>query len=67
MGWRQIFAHGVAIKDAFDKRFGVKVVDPRFMLGNERNLYEVDWVRYCHATQVGKIEGVWEGFVRQAL
>ena len=25
-------AHGVAIKDAFDKRFGVKVVDPRFML-----------------------------------
>ena len=62
MGWRQIFAHGVAIKDAFDKRFGVKVVDPRFMLGNERNLYEVDWVRYCHATQVGKIEGVWEGF-----
>ena len=37
-------------------------MDPRFMLGNERNLYEVDWVRYCHATQVGKIEGVWEGF-----
>ena len=36
--------------------------DHRFMLGNERKLYEVDGVRYCHVTQVGKIEEVWEEF-----
>ena len=29
---------------------------------NERKLYEVDGVRYCHVTQVGKIEEVWEEF-----
>ena len=44
----------LTIKDAFDKRFGVKVVDPRFMLGNERKLYEIDGVRYCHVTQVAE-------------
>ena len=36
-------AHGVAIKDAFDKRFGVKVVDPRFMLGTSCSEVQQMW------------------------
>jgi hypothetical protein len=33
---------GAAIRDALNARFGVKDVDPKFMLGNQRDVYQVD-------------------------
>ena len=33
---------GAAIRDAFNTRFGVKDVDLNFMLGNQRDVYQVD-------------------------
>ena len=39
------------IADLFRARFGIKVVDPKFMLGVVRQRYERDGVMYCHVHQ----------------
>jgi hypothetical protein len=73
---------GAAIRDAFNARFGVKDVDPKFMLGTQRDVYQVDGEGNVLSeptpeslTNYGSIRGIFEKenqhhrlrFVRRAI
>ena len=50
------------ISKAFDKKFGIKVVNPDYMLGVVRKQYEREGVLYTHLTQTAYIEEVYKTF-----
>ena len=65
---------GAAIRDAFNARFGVKDVDPKFMLGNQRDVYQVDGegnilseptpesITVLRHHQTGYVDKLWENW-----
>ena len=65
---------GAAIRDAFNARFGVKDVNPKFMLGNQRDVYQVDGegnvlseptpesITVLRHHQTGYVDKLWENW-----
>jgi hypothetical protein len=52
----------IKISNKFQERFGIKVVNPEFMLGVKRKRYSRDGILYVHLSQEEYIEELYESF-----